>query len=229
MEACSMIKNVNAGETMDLHQLIRETPCLWKGRSDESVSQPEKGFLDTGFEELNALLPTGGWPVKSIIEIVVDDWGNGELQVLLPVMRELSQQKTYLSLVSPPYLPYAPTLHNAGIALNQLVIIDNAVSAKEKWWGAEKILQHGDCGLVMIWPERPDAQQWSGYIRRLQRAAEMGNSTGIILYRGKPVDTPASLRLKLGYCDAGINVRILKSRFGWDHGSALIPHVFPAL
>jgi cell division inhibitor SulA len=221
MDESSNEDQMRPGETVDIHELIRDVPNLWRGRGSQKSEEMES--LDTGFDELNDLLPTGGWPLKSIVEIVVDDWGNGELQVLLPVMRELSQQKAYVSLVSPPFMPYAPAFHNAGIALNQLVIIDQQVSSKDKWWSAEKILRHGDCGLVMVWPNRPEANHWSGPIRRLQAAAEEGNSVGIILYRGKPVSTPASLRIKLGYCPDGIEVEILKSRYSWKQGSVTIP------
>jgi cell division inhibitor SulA len=214
----------------DIDQLVRRSSLLWRGGSRSSVTVPS---LDSGYEALNNLLPTGGWPVQSVIEIVVDEWGSGELQVLLPLMRQLSQQKSYLALVSPPYLPYAPALHNAGIVLNQLVIIDQQVNAQDRWWSAEKILRHGDCGLVMMWPERPDehnpkaynrkAYKWGNHIRRLQVAAEAGNSTAFIFRRGRPVETPVSMRLKLAYCAEGIRVQVLKSRFSWKQGSVVIP------
>lgn len=204
----------------DIDRLIRRNSLLWRGGSRGSVTVPS---LDSGYQALNRLLPTGGWPVQSVIEIVVDEWGSGELQVLLPLMRQLSQQKTYLALVSPPYLPYAPALHNAGIALNRLLIIDRQASARDRWWSAEKILRQGDCGLVMLWPERPDTNQWSTYVRQLQVAAETGNSTAVIFCRGRPVETPVSMRLKLGYCPEGLRVQVLKSRFSWKQGSVVIP------
>ena len=202
-----------------IDELVRENPALWRGRSRNPVSEDA---LDSGFDELNAILPTGGWPLKSVIELVVDEWGNGELQVLLPLMRYLGQQ-AQLALVAPPYLPYAPALHMAGIALDHLLIVDRKIPAKDKWWCAEKMLRHGDCGLVLVWPERRHVRTWASQVRRLQVAATMGNNIGVIFNRGKPADTPVSLRLKLGYCENGISVQILKSRFSWQRGSAVIP------
>jgi hypothetical protein len=202
-----------------IEELIRENPALWRGQSRNPVSGDA---LDSGFEELNAILPTGGWPLKSVIELVVDEWGNGELQILLPLMRHLGQQ-AQLALVAPPYLPYAPALHMADIDLDHLLIVDRKIPAKDKWWCAEKMLRHGDCGLVLVWPERRHVRTWASQVRRLQVAATMGNSIGVIFNRGKPADTPITLRLKLGYCKNGISVQILKSRFSWQRGSAVIP------
>jgi len=202
-----------------IDELVRENPALWRGRSRNPVSADT---LDSGFDELNAILPGEGWPLKSVIELVVDEWGNGELQVLLPLMRYLSQQ-AQLALVAPPYLPYAPALHMAGITLDHLLIIDRKVPARDKWWSAEKMLRHGDCRLVMVWPERRHIRTWASQVRRLQVAATMGNNIGVVFNRGAPADTPVSLRLKLGYCENGISVQILKSRFSWQRGTAVIP------
>ena len=200
----------------NLEQLLRETPNLWRGGEQGPVSREA---LDSGYESLNHILPGGGWPQRSVIEIVVDEWGSGELQVLLPLMADLSRRRSRLSLVSPPYLPYAPALHNAGISLDRLVIIDSAISADDRWWCAEKILRHPECGLMLVWPQRPLASQ----VRRLQAAAESGNSTGVIFHRGEPVDTPVSLRLKTCYDEGGISASLLKSRYSWQRGAVTIP------
>ena len=205
----------STGSRTDLAQLLRETPYLWRGGERGPISRET---MDSGHAALNELLP-GGWPRKSVIEIVVDEWGSGELQVLLPLMADLSCNRSRLSLVCPPYLPYAPALHNAGIALDRLVIVDSSVSDGDRWWCAEKILRHPECGLMMVWPERPRPES----VRRLQSAAEAGNSTGVIFHRGEPVDTAVSLRLKTHYCPEGISVSLLKSRYSWHRGSVIIP------
>ena len=190
-------------------------PRVWRGRDQAR----QRTGLASGYPELDKYLPGGGWPLRSVIEIVVDEWGSGELQVLLPLMAELSRRRSRLSLVSPPYLPYAPALHNAGISLDRLVIIDNAIPADDRWWCAEKILRHPECGLMLVWPGRPRANQ----VRRLQAAAESGNSTGVIFHRGEPVDTPVSLRLKTCYDGGELSVSLLKSRYSWQRGTVTIP------
>jgi cell division inhibitor SulA len=171
-------------------------------------------------------LPAGGWPLQSVVELVVDDWGSGELQLLLPLMRDLSGQGSRLAMIGPPYLPYALALEDAGIDLDCLVVIDNQVSNDNRWWCAEKLLHHDQCRLVLVWPQYSRADQ----VRRLLLAAAAGNSLGVIFSRDNPVDTPVSLRLKAEYCGQGIFVEVLKSRFSWLRGSAVIPdHDFPGM
>jgi len=213
-------REVLSSKPYEINELLKIDPSLWCGRSRNTVAGD---VMNSGYEELDTVLPTGGWPLGSVIELVVDEWGNGELQVLLPLMRYLSQEKSRVALVAPPYLPYAPALHGAGIALDHLVIVDNKIPARDKWWCAEKMLRHSDCGLVLVWPERRHVRTWASQVRRLQSAATMGNNIGVIFNRGKPADTSVALRLKVGYCEKGISVEILKSRFSWQRGSAIIP------
>jgi hypothetical protein len=110
-----------------LDALLKQQPLLWKA-SEHSAGYQGAGpaGLDTGFPALNCLLRTGGWPRASLIEIQVDEWGQGELQLLLPVMAALSQQKQQLAWIAPPYIPYAPALHAAGVDLNYLLIIEQS-------------------------------------------------------------------------------------------------------
>jgi len=198
-----------------LDTLVQNNALLWRGSS----AQPDPGdAVDTGIESLNDFLPTGGWPANSMVELVVEQWGIGELQVLLPLMSRLSQQRQRLVLIAPPYLPYAPALLSAGVELDHLVIIDNRIAPENIWWASEKILRNEGCALVLIWPKKPDYR----HIRRLQIAADTGNSLGILLHRGLPTDTPVALRLKLSPCDQGISMQILKSRFGWKRDAKII-------
>jgi len=198
-----------------LDTLVQNNALLWRGNSHRTDSN---AAVDTGIEPLNDFLPTGGWPANSMVELVVEQWGIGELQVLLPLMSHLSQQHQRLVLIAPPYLPYAPALLSAGIQLDHLVIIDNRIAPEDIWWASEKILRNEGCALVLIWPKKPDYH----HIRRLQLAADAGNSLGILMHRGLPTDTPVALRLKLSPCDRGISMRILKSRFSWKRDAQII-------
>ncbi len=225
-------------EHKDIDALLKIDPSLWRGHAGNTVRGET---IDSGFPDLNALLPTAGWPLQCVIELVVDQWGSGELQVLVPLMRQLGQKKWSLesqgqkdldqknqgqkiAFIAPPYLPYAPAFHNAGIDLNNLVIVDSDIPAKDKWWCAEKMLRHSDCGLVLVWPDRRYIRTWASQIRRLQVATTMANNLCMVFNCGKPVDTPVSLRLKLGYCHSGISVQIMKSRLSWQKGSTIIPN-----
>ncbi len=233
-----------------LDQLVRENPALWRGRQAQArtdYSRLGENAVDTGYPALNHLLPTGGWPLRAIVEIQVSAWGNGELQPLLPLMARLTSNQSRVAMVAPPHIPYAPALAQHGIALPSLIIVDMPPApagaarvkpgarglihrgrrkpatwsaAKEVWWAAEKLLRHHDCGLVLAWPSQPDAAQ----VRRLQLAADASNSIGVVFRVGKSADTPVGLRLQTERCAEGVKVRLVKSRYGWrQHGEVMLP------
>lgn len=201
-----------------LESLLREQPLLWKA-SEQHVEYQTTGLagLDTGFIELNQLLRSGGWPRSSLIEIQVDEWGQGELQILLPMMAALSQQKKQLAWIAPPYTPYAPALHAAGVDLDYLLIIEQSEAA-DIAWAAEKCLRHAAAALVIFCLPLADAR----HIRRLQVAADTGGNIGVLLHCGPVRQTPIPLRLKTHYVEQGLCVEVLKSRFGREQGKQLI-------
>jgi len=201
-----------------LETLLKQQPLLWKA-SEQSAAYQQAGVagLDTGFVELNHLLKTGGWPHSSLIEIQVDEWGQGELQLLLPMMAALSQQKKQLAWIAPPYTPYAPALHAAGVNLDYLLIIEQNEPA-DIAWAAEKCLRHAAAALVIFCLPLADAR----HIRRLQVAADTGGNIGVLLHCGPVRQTPVPLRLKTHYVEQGLCVEVLKSRFGREQGRQVI-------
>ena len=160
----------------------------------------------------------GGWPSASLTEIVVDDWGNGELQILLPLLVEISHQDFPLVFVAPPHIPYAPALESAGVKLDRLLIIDDDIDGNDLWWAAEKMLRHPDCGVVLVWPKNHHPQ----HIRRLQLAASTARNPGFLFRCGRPLQSPAPLRIQLARSEYGVTVNILKSRFGWQQQGSLL-------
>ncbi|MCP4010664.1 MAG: translesion DNA synthesis-associated protein ImuA [Proteobacteria bacterium] len=216
---------MKAKKQYQLDVLLKQQPLLWKA-SEQHVDYQSAGAsgLDTGFKALNKLLTTGGWPRSSLIEIQVDEWGQGELQVLLPMMAALSRQKQQLAWIAPPYTPYAPALHAAGVDLDYLLIIEQSEPA-DIAWAAEKCLQHAAAALVIFCLPLADAR----HIRRLQIAADTGGTIGVLLHCGPVRQTPVPLRLKTRYVDQGLCVEILKSRFGLEQGrQVLLEHAMLA-
>jgi len=204
--------------------LLREQPMLWKGRRLKPTG-PGLEVLDTGFPQLNTLLSTGGWPRGNLVEIQVDEWGQGELQILLPTMAALSRDKQQLAWIAPPYTPYAPALQAAGVDLDYLLIIEQSEPA-DIAWAAEKCLQHASAAMVLFCLPLADAR----HIRRLQVAASAANSLGVLLHRGPVRQTPVPLRLKTHYVAGGVQLEILKSRFGLEQGrTTLLPEIGPEM
>jgi hypothetical protein len=165
----------------------------------------------SGFAELDASLPGGGWPVGAVSELMPETMGIGELSLLMPALCRLSRVERYIAWIAPPYLPYAPALAQAGLRLERVLIV-HARNAQESLWAAEQALRCPAFGAVLSWPLGIADKN----VRRLQLAAEAGGSLGI-LYRPAEAareHSPAALRLRLSPASAGLMVEIHKCRGG---------------
>jgi len=178
---------------------------VWRG--DHLAHLPETGVA-TGYPELDAELPGGGWPRGSLTELLVERPGIGELSLLLPALAGLSAEEGWLALVAPPWLPHAPAWQAAGLDLERLVVVE---AGREAAWCCEQLLLSGGFAGVLAWL---GAEVNARTLRRLQVAAE-GQPTLACLWR--PVATaatpsPASLRVALEAGEGGLQVRVLKRR-----------------
>ncbi len=205
---------INNETEISLDGLIKSQTMLWRGNRKSHTSNQS---IETGFEELDRFLPTGGWPSNSFTEIVVEHWGNGEFQILIPLLVRVSQQSSPVVFIAPPHIPYAPALENAGVLLDKLIIIDDGINANDLWWTAEKVLRHPECGMALIWPKN----QNSRHTRRLQLAASTAKNPGFLFRCGTPIQSPAPLRIQLARSADCVTVHILKSRFGWQQNHSL--------
>jgi len=187
-----------------LEQLLRNNRLLWRGRGSAT---PAIQVWPTGFEGLDELLPGGGWPRDALVELVVEQWGIGELQLLLPMLKSASDGGRWLVLIAPPYIPYAPGLAAAGLDLARLLLL-RPKRPEDIPWAMEQVLRQPRAAVVLAWPGRLK----SVMVRRLQLAAEAGGSLGILLSSREGGSSPAALRLRLCPQRDGLQVRILKSR-----------------
>ncbi len=152
----------------------------------------------------------GGWPRGSVIELLTDEQGAGELSVVLPVLADLTRLGQWVVLVNPPYVPYAPAWQNGGVRLERLLWVHSPeVNAT---WSLEQALRAPGCGAVLGWC----AGLPTATIRRLQLAAE-DNDALAFLYRS-PIHarepSPAALRLMIDAGPNGTNLSVLKRRGG---------------
>jgi cell division inhibitor SulA/protein ImuA len=189
---------------MALEQVLRH-PRVWRGNS-LAGNVPA---IPTGFAELDAALPGGGWPAGALTELLVDAKGIGELGLLMPALARLTCAGKRVVWLAPPHLPYAPALAAAGIDLPHLVLV-RAPGRRDALWAAEQALRAGSCHALLAWLPNP------GYphLRRLAVAAEASRAF-IALFRPPQAageSSPASLRLALEPAQAGLLVRVLKRR-----------------
>jgi cell division inhibitor SulA/protein ImuA len=138
--------------------------------------------------------------------------GIGELRLLLPALARITGAGRHITLIAPPYIPFAPALSQHGLRLERVLVIQ-AQQAEDILWATEQTLRCRSFGAVLAWPTAIRDRE----IRRLQLAAEAGGSTGF-LYRSIDAAreaSPAALRLKLRRADSSaLQINILKCRGG---------------
>jgi cell division inhibitor SulA len=192
-------------------QGVLQHPAVWRGARAPLVDSRRTGVA-TGFAALDQALPDGGWPRDGVAELLCPEWGCGEAELVLPLLRQLSNQPRWLVWINPPWLPYAPALAQQGVALEHTLLL-RSEQDRDLLWAMEQCLASGSCSLVQGWPARPGPQQ----IRRLQLAAQKGHSLGLLL---RPTacarqPSPAPLRLELARAQQGLQARVVKCRGGW--------------
>ena len=67
---------------------LLENPRIWRGRNQ---TQRQAG-LASGYAELDRHLPGGGWPPAALTEILTEQYGIGELRLLMPALARLSTE-----------------------------------------------------------------------------------------------------------------------------------------
>jgi len=205
---------------MSLSDLL-ENPRIWRGSGQFSA----RTGLASGYPRLDRCLPGGGWPLEALTEILIGQYGIGELRLLMPALAELSTEEApgkygdhsehaepgWIAWIDPPFQPYAPALQQSGIDLSRMLIV-RPKDDSELLWSAEQALSSGTCAAVLLWPDKLDDQG----SRRLQLAAEKGHSWAIAFrpLSARQQPSAASLRLELTSTGKGTRVHILKSRGG---------------
>lgn len=204
-----------------INKLLEKTPGLWRAADGLSRTQTPNGsvraaythhgdlFADlpdqagsdkdgpvtqsSGYPALDALLPHGGWPERGLVELICPHKGIGELQLLLPLLRERSQSQQSILWIAPPYPLHGKALQDAGINTRNSFVIPPQTSCNQALWSIEKALQSQECGLVLAW------QNWlsARVIRRLQLAANEGGTLGILFHQRPANNSPATLQLQL--------------------------------
>jgi hypothetical protein len=176
------------------------------GRADIAAPRIEP----SGMSALDAALPGGGWQAGTIVELMPTDVGVGELRLLMPVLSRITSADRHVALISPPFIPYAPALSQHGVQLNRLLMF-RAHNPQDVLWSFEQTLRCKSFGAVLAWPSTISDRD----IRRLQLAAEAGDSIGF-LYRpasAAHAASPAAVRLRLQPDPRGaLKIDIIKCR-----------------
>lgn len=193
-----------------LAELLRH-PALSRG----GVAGEAPATVPSGFRRLDERLPGGGWPLATLIELLLPTAGVGEIRLLLPALCRLSQavpgEPRWIAWLAPPHLPYAPALADAGLDPARMLVI-RPRAGLDLLWAMEQALRSGACAAVLGWVGATDDRA----LRRLKLAAEEGRSPGFLFRPSvhREESSPAALRLVLSAHDYGLDVEILKSQGG---------------
>jgi hypothetical protein len=187
-----------------LEEILRHHP-VWRGGTLAGALP----VMPSGFEELDAELPGGGWPCGGLIEILARREGIGELALLLPVLSRMTAAGQRVLWLSPRHVPYAPALAAAGLDLANLALI-GARTAQDALWTAEQALRAASCHALLAWLRQARYAE----LRRLAVAAESSRAL-LVLFRPAEAaseSSPACLRLCLAPARDALEITILKRR-----------------
>lgn len=194
---------------MKLEKILQQRQDIWKGKQANTLKKPA---VSTGFQAFDAVLAGSGWPKGAVTELLTETSATPVLSLLMPVLAKLSQEKQWVVLLDPPFIPYPIAWQEKGVDVSRLLIV-NTKTCAEHCWALEQALRSSDCDMVMSWQNDFEHKQ----LRRLQLAAEQHQAMAMLI---RPINyaeqaSPAPLRIKLSPSYHGINIEIIKRSGGW--------------
>nr|WP_315430441.1 translesion DNA synthesis-associated protein ImuA [uncultured Albidiferax sp.] len=208
---------------------VRAVPFLDSVWRASELSAGGGATVASGHAALDAVLPGGGWPCGSLIELLQTQSGVHEWRLLLPALRTV---RGAVVLVASPHLPNLPALACQGLALPSVLCIQ-ADSPADQLWVAEQALRCRDVGALLVWLGQARSEQ----LRRLQMAAQSTNQQQApLVFAFRPLavqheSSPAPLRICLGNAPGHrLELGVLKRRGpSLDRPVLLLPALPPAL
>lgn len=179
-------------------------PALWR------ASQLARGVGRTvgpGDDELSRELPGGGWPLGTLIELLVQQPGVGELRLLRSPLLALGNRP--IALLAPPHAPQTIAWANWGVPPKRLIWV-RAQRTADLLWAAEHLLRGGTCGAVLCWQQHVRNEA----LRRLHLAAQVSDTMFCLL---RPLacardSSPAPLRVAIAPAPDGVDLTFIKRR-----------------
>jgi protein ImuA len=85
-------------------------PSLWRA---SQLARGRTNCIDTGHPALSHQLPGSGWPKGSLVDLLVQQPGVGEMRLLAPALKAVADSRVVL--LQPPHVPQALSLAALGI------------------------------------------------------------------------------------------------------------------
>lgn len=194
--------------------------AVWRATE---LGTPVMEVVPTGWGALDAQLPGGGWPCRSVTEVLQPQPTVCEWRLLGPALRRLVATGQTIVVVGPPKRPHLPGLRHAGLDDHHFVWVQ-AETPAERLWVTEQLVKSNACGALLSW--LPQARQEQ--LRRLQVCAQACEGP-VILFRPEAAQHEASaapLRLQATFgLDWELNVHILKRKGPRHEGLLSLPSI----
>lgn len=179
-------------------------PSLWLA---SQLAHSSSRCVDTGYPALSGQLPGGGWPTGTLVDLLQQQTGIGEMRLLKPALLSVARRR--IVLLQPPHAPQALALAEMGFEPAQLVWL-RAARSTDALWAAEQVLRSGSCGALLFWQQNVRAES----LRRLHLAAQSGET---LFFMMRPLASaqdasPAPLRLSLRPAAGGLELGFVKRR-----------------
>ena len=194
--------------------------AIWRG---DQLGSPITRVVPSGYPSLDAELPGGGWPARSLTELLQAQPTVLEWRLLSPAMRQVVAKGEDIVIVGPPKAPHLPGLRDEGIDERRLVWIQAATPA-ERLWVTEQLVKANAGGMVVSW--LPQARQEQ--IRRLQVCSQSCDSPVFLCRpaaaKHEPSAAPLRVQVRFGV-DWELQVHLLKRKGGVHDGVLHLPSV----
>ncbi len=186
---------------------LDDIPLLWRG---ESLAPHRRTTRASGCAALDEALG-GGWPAPSLIEVLCDSHGIGELRLMLGVLKSeglpAGIAASAILWISPPFELHAIALMQQGFNPHRHWVCAVDTPADLRWAMAQG-LRSGACHAVIGWA----AHLSMAALRSLKLAAVAGGSVGV-LFRptsAARIASPATVRVQLTPRPHALEVSLLK-------------------
>lgn len=195
-------------------------PSLWL------ASQLARGGargVASGFDALDAELPSRGWPTGSLVELLLPSAGIGELRLLRPALLSAAAGPGHIALLQAPHEINTPAWVGMGVAARRLLRLRTS-NLPDAFWAAEQVLRADSCQALLMWQAR-QVRLKGDALRRLHMAAQSGGTLFFLLRPLSCADeaSPAPLRLALRPAPDGLEIAFLKRRGPRRDGHLFLP------
>lgn len=197
-------------------------PAVWRGSDLGAVTVRACG---TGWPELDRELPGGGFPARSVTEILSPQPSVLEWRLLGAALASITASGKQVAVIGTPKPPHLPGLLRAGLRENALVWI-KADAPAQRLWATEQLVKGNSAGAIVAWLPQARAEQ----IRRLQVCA-LSCEAPVFLFRPETARhdssaAPLRLHVTMGV-DWELLVNVFKRR-GPAHAGVLRLRSVPA-